>query len=263
MGEGFWTSKGVTASVDWCEPNYVVSPYVAEWWNTLSSLPIAALGMLGMVLALRATAPVRFVVGFAVMAVIGWGSAGFHGTLLAAAQASDELPMVYLSLVFAYILRWRHAPDAPDPQTRAAMRRWMLGLGLYGVVFTALYFSFEAYFQLFIWTYAAIVTYLVVQTLRLSFGAQGHPTERRLFLLSGGVYVGGVGLLWIPEHVLLGCEHPAQAFQLHAFFHLTSAVGTYAWLLWALHHRSRALGEEVSLTLWPPYLGRPRRSAPA
>ena len=37
-GLGFWGPR--TASVDWCEPNYVVSHYVAEWWNTLTSVSI-------------------------------------------------------------------------------------------------------------------------------------------------------------------------------------------------------------------------------
>ena len=44
--EGFWARFGGPASVDWCEPNYVHSPFVAEWFNALSSLPIAALGLL-------------------------------------------------------------------------------------------------------------------------------------------------------------------------------------------------------------------------
>ncbi len=33
---GFWGPR--TASVDWCEPNYVWSHYVAEWWNTITSV---------------------------------------------------------------------------------------------------------------------------------------------------------------------------------------------------------------------------------
>ncbi len=33
---GFWGPR--TASVDWCEPNYVHTFWIAEFWNTLSSV---------------------------------------------------------------------------------------------------------------------------------------------------------------------------------------------------------------------------------
>lgn len=39
---GYWQSLGAAASVDWCEPNYVHSAYVAELWNTISSLAFNA-----------------------------------------------------------------------------------------------------------------------------------------------------------------------------------------------------------------------------
>ena len=29
-----------TSEIDWCETNYAVTPHVAEFWNTLSSLPM-------------------------------------------------------------------------------------------------------------------------------------------------------------------------------------------------------------------------------
>jgi dihydroceramidase len=28
----------LTASVDWCEENFAMSPFVAEFWNTISSV---------------------------------------------------------------------------------------------------------------------------------------------------------------------------------------------------------------------------------
>jgi hypothetical protein len=42
---GFWGPR--TSNVDWCEPNYAWSHYVAEMFNFLSSLPIFALALWG------------------------------------------------------------------------------------------------------------------------------------------------------------------------------------------------------------------------
>jgi dihydroceramidase len=41
------------ANIDWCEQNYSTSPYFAEFWNSLSSIPISMFGILGYILAYR------------------------------------------------------------------------------------------------------------------------------------------------------------------------------------------------------------------
>jgi dihydroceramidase len=35
------------SNIDWCEHNYEVTPYVAEFWNAVSSVPILLLGVYG------------------------------------------------------------------------------------------------------------------------------------------------------------------------------------------------------------------------
>ena len=42
---GYWGEK--TANTNWCEPDYVVSQYVAEFWNTASSFLIFFYGIYG------------------------------------------------------------------------------------------------------------------------------------------------------------------------------------------------------------------------
>lgn len=251
-GVGFWTGMGAPSSVDWCEPNYVHSPYVAEWWNTLTSAPIVVLGLYGLwrVLAGRPQLETRFAMGFVAMTAVGVGSMAFHGTLLKISQALDELPMIYCGLALLYCLVCRTTTDV------ARLRRWGLGLGLYAGAFTLSYVTFEAYFVFFIWSYASIVAMLAVGALRLAFGAQGSRTHRVLVLTSVLSYVGGVFVLWIPEHILLPCDHPLQALELHAWFHLTSAVGTYAWILFALWDRLdlRQLDPQLETGLPAPFV---------
>lgn len=242
----FWPAYGAPASVDWCEPNYVHSPYVAEWWNTWSSLPIAFLGFVALVWALgpRFREDRRFVVGAVVLAVVGLGSAAFHGTLLRWAQALDELPMVYCGLAFVYALRWR------TDEGLERRRIWQVGLLVYAAAFTVVYALLPSLFLFFILVYAGLVTWLVVRSAWVSFRVKRDPRRVGLFALSAGSYVGGVFGLWIPEHVLLPCDHPLQSLPLHAVFHLTSALGSYAWLLWAAYDRQDVLRRRVE-RVWP------------
>ena len=45
---GYWGT--VTSTVDWCERNYAFTPYVAELFNSASSLAMVAAGVLGIAL---------------------------------------------------------------------------------------------------------------------------------------------------------------------------------------------------------------------
>src|SRR5262245_58630668 len=80
-----------TASIDWCEQNYAVTPWVAEFWNTISSLAMVVAGLAGLFLR-RFTWEIR--VAFGLLVLVGLGSIAFHGTLRFELQMLDELPML-------------------------------------------------------------------------------------------------------------------------------------------------------------------------
>ena len=44
--EGYWGEK--TANTNWCERDYVVTPYIAEFGNSLSSLFVVWFGLYGL-----------------------------------------------------------------------------------------------------------------------------------------------------------------------------------------------------------------------
>ena len=96
---GFWGIP--TASIDWCEQNYAVTPWVAEFWNTLSSLAMVAAGLVGL-WTRRFAREVRL--AFALLTLVGLGSIAFHGTLRFELQMLDELPMLYLVTWMAWLL---------------------------------------------------------------------------------------------------------------------------------------------------------------
>jgi dihydroceramidase len=244
---GYWVGRGRPAAVDWCEANYAVTPWVAEFWNTLSSLAIFAVGAFGLWTWWRARTTVerRFGTCYVSLAVIGLGSAAFHATLLRLPQALDELPMIVLSLACFYCLVTR------DPETPSARRRaWALGLTGYGLLFTVAYFVIESYFVLFLASYAAVVAYVCIITWRLAFRGARDPRLRPLFWASVVAYIGGFSLFWIPERTL-GCEHAFQGLQPHALFHLGGAVGPYAWVIFATVDRLARLGTPAILERGP------------
>ncbi len=106
-GDGFWGP--VTATIDWCEENYVISPYVAEMVNTLTNFVYIILAVeLWRSARKYHHGNIYLLVSLGLMAV-GIGSFMFHMTLRYEYQLLDELPMVYFSWIpLAYILSVDH-----------------------------------------------------------------------------------------------------------------------------------------------------------
>jgi hypothetical protein len=101
VASGWWGEA--TADTDWCEPNYQWSHYVAEFWNALSSIPIATFALHGLCQCRQQQLELKFWVSYIGVFVIGLGSVAFHGTLLRWGQVLDEVPMLWASLCFLYV----------------------------------------------------------------------------------------------------------------------------------------------------------------
>ena len=71
---GYWGP--VSSSIDWCERNHVVTPYIAEFYNTCSNLAMVLLGLLGMYLASREGHEKRYIVTSFTLFAIGCGGDG-------------------------------------------------------------------------------------------------------------------------------------------------------------------------------------------
>jgi dihydroceramidase len=114
VAHGWWGPA--TADTDWCEPNYLWTHYIAEFWNTLSSIPIATFALHGIWQCHRQRLELKFWVSYAGVFVIGLGSIAFHGTLLRWGQVLDEVPMLWASLCFLYV---GMTMDGPQPALAA------------------------------------------------------------------------------------------------------------------------------------------------
>lgn len=81
---------GPATGINWCEPDYSWSPYVAEFWNTVSNLAFVAAGLSGRRTAQRMQLPARFFALSWTLVLLGLTSGAFHCTLLWVNQKLDE-----------------------------------------------------------------------------------------------------------------------------------------------------------------------------
>ena len=117
------------------------------------------------------------------------------------------------------------------------------------------YFVATQYFVFFVGTYICLVATLVYRS-AVSATASKSKLQQALVGIAAGVYVGGFLLLWLPEHYFC-VRHPVNArptgtfverAQLHAWFHLTSTIGPYAWILFAQLERFSKSGAELEVS---------------
>ena len=239
---GFWSPR--TSTVDWCEPNYVYTPYVAELWNTLSSLAVVLMGVVGLALSWRYGYRRRFWLSFALVLAVGCGSVAFHGTQRQEGQALDELPMVYATQLWT-LIAVETAHDGFGPSMRFPWLAW--ALCAYCLLFTAGYFLLgSAAFLFFVALYIGGVALLVATS--LSLYTRVGAAARRVGLASNIIYPAGFLFLWLPDNLV--CEL-VQPYNFHAIFHLTSTLGPWCGLTFLIyaHHalsREHALKKEAA-----------------
>ena len=221
---GFW---GVpTASIDWCEQNYAITPWIAEFWNTLSSLAMVAAGMVG-VATRRFAGEIR--VAFGLLVLVGLGSIAFHGTLRFGLQMLDELPMLYL---VAWLV-WLLVENAPARR----LGRWFpAALVTYVLLATAgaTLNRGDAQFLAFHVSFGALEIFCLARVSWLALLSENAPV-RRWFLLGLLAYASGIAV-WFVD--LKACRwvsvtlpaHGLSNPQLHAWWHVLVSAGFFLLL---------------------------------
>ncbi len=116
--EGFWGKQ--TATIDWCEANYEVTRYIAEFWNTISNIVMIVFPIYSLFWTYNHiqfakknkrltpfgnnhfSIPTSVILVQISLILVGIGSWMFHMTLLYHMQLLDELPMIYGTAIQVY-----------------------------------------------------------------------------------------------------------------------------------------------------------------
>eukprot|EP01083_Nonionella_stella_P028386 78176_1 len=226
MENGYWGP--ITSSYDWCEHNYQFTFYVAELFNSLSSIPIWAAGLYGLMNCIRYKYEYKFYVNNVMLFVVGFGSMIFHGTLLREGQILDEVPMLWCSLSFLYV----------SCTFRFKSNGVLIAMIAYGIASTFIYFYVS--FEVFVVAYCITVASIIVSTWVQIRQIRHDSSIIKYGILSAVFYAGGFLFLWIPEQLLCGnrllVQHESvlTKLQFHAIFHITSSIGPYYFMIYAV-----------------------------
>lgn len=238
---GFWGEK--TANTNWCEADYAVTVYVAEFFNALSSMFIVIHSGYELVMHYE-WAELRFSICFFFLVVTGLGSVAYHTTLWRSMQALDELPMLWCNSAFIYV-------NLTLEDKRRHWAHWPIALGLLAttVAMSLAIYIFDDKDQVcFLLCYGGGVVWLCYKA--LGFNASYNPGSSRNTLpeLSVVFYLSGLGI-WLVDRRF--CEH-VRSLHLHAIWHVCASLGTNTAILGWMWLRHTALGDNPSIVGSPP-----------
>lgn len=256
-GTGLWGAR--TSTLDWCEENYAVTYYMAEFWNTVTNLAFIVPSAVSLYRAVKDSLETRYLLAHALLFLIGVGSWAFHCTLLYTSQMLDELPMLFGACSFLYCM-WMCS-------SRQGETDW-LAISVtvcYAVVTSLMYLTVNepVFHEL---CYSIIV---VLLTLYSTYQFRKLGGSRSLYFVSLSAYAVGF-ILWNIEvqfcpslrHVCDSVVWPLKPVtQLHAWWHVLSGGGSHLHVLFSCHMRMQKLGYPCKLVLYGgciPVLEAPR-----
>lgn len=232
---GWWGAPN--SIIDFCEPNYAVSHYFAEFFNTLSSLPIIMWGILGLTLThYYATKQFRFKLCFMSLMFVGVGSFLFHASLRYKYQLLDELPMLLTSASTLFCTLTLHLNKMNRAQYLLILSQTsitMLEILLY------VYFKIWSIFFIGYAVNVAIITYYLVKY------HLKNSLIKKWFMFSWLCYYGGF-FIWCID--MKYCEY-VQVFQFHSFWHCAAGYGSYLISLVLVLIKATYLKKKTSVTL--------------
>lgn len=232
MADGISSFWGpVTSTHEWCEPNYVYSSYIAEFFNTMSNVPGIILALIGLVNSLRQRFEKRFSILHISNMILSIGSILYHATLQRLQQQGDETPMVWETLLYIYILY------SPDWHYRSTMPTFLF---LYGAVFAVAHsqLRFDIGFKMH---YLLLCFLCIPRMYKYYIYTDNKPAKRLAKVYIATLSAGS--LCWLVDRLF--CKDISRWFfnpQGHAMWHVFMGFNSYYANTFLMYCRAQQLG---------------------
>ena len=189
----FWGKPDV--SVSFCEEKYVVSDYIAEYYNTMSALSYVIVGILFYRTRLKKLS--------IIMILLGLGTALLHGTLRFYGQWLDEISMLILSFFIIKEIRRERFNKRTN--------------NLYLLALILPYFVFERFFCYFFLVFCSLQIYIYL----IAREKIKKYTLKYYLIKSYSIILLISGVCWLLDQLF--CEY-VRDYQLHAVWHAGTAL---------------------------------------
>ena len=253
---GFWGPPSST--INWCETNYEVTYYVAEFWNTVTNLGMIILPVYGLIRCRKLKIELKYTYSFILLLLVGIGSWMFHMTLWFEMQLLDEIPMMWCGSYIVYCLYKSRCSKSTSQTKIVSTLLWcncFIGTILY------LFNKNPIFFQTI---FALIVTFGIMLSFHYNYN---YYSRLGMKLSIAAVLFTLVGFLcWnidnlnydqvttLRNEVLRphkGLRYLSPITQLHGWWHLFAGFATYSQILSCIQQRLFFLNIKHSLeTKW-------------
>ena len=201
----YWGTPDV--SVSFCEDKYIVSNYIAEYYNTMSALSYVIVGLIFSRTRLKRLSKI--------IMMLGLGTALLHGTLRFYGQWLDEVSMLILSFYIIKEVRW------------IRLKKMTSELYLFPLIIP--YFVLQKYFCYFFLVFSSLQIY----TYKIARKDYKKSNKSEYYLIKGySVVLIFSTICWLLDQLV--CEY-VREYQLHAVWHsgtaLSLLLGLYALII--------------------------------
>jgi len=210
-----------SSEIDWCEDNYSITIFIAEFFNTISNFLFFAIPPLLIYLfqnyAKHVSQGINLI--WVMMVVVGAGSTYFHATLSLVGQLLDELAILWVLMTGIALWIPRHFLSSLLNVDRERFRFYVL---LFAVLSSGLACINPFVNAFVLMGFGPVTATILVNECRRSSDARARRLGLRSLLLFIAAF-----FCWINDRIFCSVWRNAHFPYLHGFWHILIFLSSY------------------------------------